>query len=472
VPRRTNDGLRKRCAHKRKTWNDCACPWWFGFHYGGREFRYSLTKLAVVKGEPPPRSKDEATAWRDRLRAEIRSGAFVDPDTVSPPAAVAETRLTFGDVCDEYLKRHVRIPTRRKLGRREMEIHVAVLRRTEVPATKGATVRLETKLIDVITKADVEAVRTWRRQQLADAIGQSRPGAKGGEAGINRLLSRLRHLFSWAVVEGYVTETPFKRGAISVVRLTTSAEAARTRRLAPSVTLPDGTAQEGEEARLLKHATSHLRALIVAALSTGCRLGELLSLQWSQVQRDEHGRARWLVLAAEKTKTAETRVIPIGPRLKAELEMRQHAPDGKNHPPEAYVFGDEAGGQVKSVRRAWETAVLKAHGHTPVWLAKGKLAPESRAELRTINLHFHDLRRQFASTLLESGADLHDVRDFLGHAAITTTSRYLQSTPLRLERALARLEGAGFAHHSHTAPETAAPEQPSATPSTPANLLN
>jgi integrase len=69
--------------------------------------------------------------------------------------------------------------------------------------------------------------------------------------------------------------------------------------------------------------------------------------------------------------------------------------------------------------------------------------------LRGIDLHFHDLRRQFACTLLESGADLHDVRDFLGHANITTTSRYLQSTPLRLARVLERME-AGFAHHSHT----------------------
>ena len=40
----------------------------------------------------------------------------------------------------------------------------------------------------------------------------------------------------------------------------------------------------------------------------------------------------------------------------------------------------------------------------------------------------------------ESGASDHDVRDFLGHANITTTSRYLASTPLRLEQALANLE--------------------------------
>ena len=132
--------------------------------------------------------------------------------------------------------------------------------------------------------------------------------------------------------------------------------------------------------------------------------------------------------------------------------LRRHAADGEDHPPTAYIFGNEAGEQVSSVRRAWDTAVLKAHGHEPVWSAPGKLAPESRAVLRSINLHFHDVRRQFACTLLESGADLHDVRDLLGHANITTTSRYVQSTPLRLERVLNRMEGGteGFAHGSHT----------------------
>ncbi len=61
--------------------------------------------------------------------------------------------------------------------------------------------------------------------------------------------------------------------------------------------------------------------------------------------------------------------------------------------------------------------------------------------LRSINLHLHDLRREFARRLLESGADQHDVRDFLGHANITTTSRYLATPPVRLERALSRMEG-------------------------------
>jgi integrase len=152
--------------------------------------------------------------------------------------------------------------------------------------------------------------------------------------------------------------------------------------------------------------------------------------------------------------------------------MRRHDPEGKEHPRTKYVFGTETGEQIGSIRRAWETTVLYAHGITPLWIGKGKLSPESRAGLRTIDLHFHDLRRQFACTLLESGADLHDVRDFLGHAAITTTSRYLQSTPLRLEKALARMDPEGFAQDSHNE----APDAPTATPELDAanrpNLLN
>ena len=56
------------------------------------------------------------------------------------------------------------------------------------------------------------------------------------------------------------------------------------------------------------------------------------------------------------------------------------------------------------------------------------------------DLHSHDLRRLFTCRLLESSADLHHVQDFLGHANITTTSRYLRSTPVRLAQALERME--------------------------------
>jgi hypothetical protein len=58
------------------------------------------------------------------------------------------------------------------------------------------------------------------------------------------------------------------------------------------------------------------------------------------------------------------------------------------------------------------------------------------------NLQVSDLavRRGRPDRLLEASADLHDVRD--GHAHITTTSRYVRSTPMRLAQALERMEAA------------------------------
>ena len=83
------------------------------------------------------------------------------------------------------------------------------------------------------------------------------------------------------------------------------------------------------------------------------------------------------------------------------------------------MFGDDVGGPIASIKTTWRTACEKAG---------------------VVDLHFHDLRREFACRLLESRAELHDVRDFLGHTNLTTTSRYLRSTAMRLERALRLLE--------------------------------
>jgi hypothetical protein len=203
MPRKVHDGLRKRCDCPRRQWAKCAHSWHFGFHHR-REYRYSLDTIAQARGEQPPTTKSDAARWRDQLRAEIRANRFIDPDTL--PTDAADVRFTFGDICTEYLKRHVQIPTRRPRGRREMEILLAMLRRAEIPAANGTVVRLESKPLDAITRADIEAVRSWRRNE--QAADHSRPGTKGGEVGTNRLLSRLRHVFSWSIAEGFVTDTP------------------------------------------------------------------------------------------------------------------------------------------------------------------------------------------------------------------------------------------------------------------------
>jgi integrase len=255
--------------------------------------------------------------------------------------------------------------------------------------------------------------------ELMQAARLARQSAKGGEVGINRLLTRLQHLFSWALGEGYCTETPFKRNGVTVIRLNPTAERARSRRL-----------EGDEEARLVAAAGPHLQALILAALETGCRKGELLSLQWGQVDLD----GGTVFLPGEKTKTAEDRTVPITARLRAVLEMRwsvQHAllnPDGSADgedvtvPATFYVFGNEAGEQVKSIKTAWKLACRRG-GIT--------------------GLCFHDLRRECGSRLLETpGVSLMDARDWLGHASVTMTNTYLSTTIAKLQSAAARVDKA------------------------------
>ncbi|AMY10128.1 tyrosine recombinase XerC [Luteitalea pratensis] len=57
------------------------------------------------------------------------------------------------------------------------------------------------------------------------------------------------------------------------------------------------------------------------------------------------------------------------------------------------------------------------------------LAAEVRAEKLIgpgiTDLHFHDLRREFASRLLDGGTPLTVISAYLGHASTTTTARYL-----------------------------------------------
>ena len=404
MKRHQNDGVSKRCQCPRREWSRCVHPWHLAFKRGGNRYRFSLSRMARTLGEPIPASKTEAKALADRLRGEIRAGRTPVARPVPTPDV---SGLTFGDVCDRYLLEYVgEIDTPdgprwtgqhlRPRTAQQAEYHIGTIRRIPVPAAHGSTIPLEMKPFTNVNTTDIKTVQAARRSH--------------GLVGCNRLMARLRHLFTWSIVEGLTDRSPFTRGGVSLVTLDHRAETERTRRLQP-----------GERSRLLQHAHPHLQALIIAALSTGCRLGELLSLQWSQIQRDEKREAQLIVLPASKTKTHDLRVIPVSSDLRAVLEMRRTDPKGEALPPEVFVFGNQVGERIGSVKTAWRNTCRRAG---------------------IDGLRFHDLRREFACQLLESAADLHDVRDFLGHANITTTSRYLRSSPVRLVQALERMEAA------------------------------
>ena len=112
--------------------------------------------------------------------------------------------------------------------------------------------------------------------------------------GINRQLEVLRSLFNWAIKRKlYRRESPFLENGQPTI--TFAKEAARERRL-----------QGDEEARLIREASPHLKALIIAALDTGMRRGELLNLQWRDVVQTSKGHTAFFVLGEpiDSVKTA------------------------------------------------------------------------------------------------------------------------------------------------------------------------
>src|SRR4029077_9372482 len=106
----------------------------------------------------------------------------------------------------------------------------------------------------------------------------------------------------------------------------------------------------------------------------------------------------------------------------------------------AFVFGNEVGERVKNYQKAWSTLRLRAIGHGPHWASNGRFLPCCREQLKKMNLHMHDLRREAGSRLLERGADLHTVQQFLDHANISTSSRDLKPAKLALHTIIRRID--------------------------------
>lgn len=141
---------------------------------------------------------------------------------------------------------------------------------------------------------------------------------------------------------------------------------------------------------------------MIAQFETGCRPGEIRTLQWSEV------RGNALVILAEKAKDREERHVRFTATLSKVLDERRNGPDGTPLPASAYVFGN-AVGELVSKEKAGE-----------LWRATCKAVGVE-------NLTMHDLRRTFGSRFLEAGNDVHAVRDVLGHSSVTMPNTYLSA---------------------------------------------
>jgi len=147
----------------------------------------------------------------------------------------------------------------------------------------------------------------------------------------------------------------------------------------------------------------HLTPVVLLAMNTGLRRGELLSLTWADIDLD----TRMLTIRAENAKSGRERHVPLNTEAHAVLTQWtcQAGTTGR-------VFG------VAGVKKAW-----------------GALLTSARIDA----FRFHDLRHHFASKLVRAGVDLNTTRELLGHADIKMTLRYAHLCPGTLAAAVAKL---------------------------------
>jgi integrase len=259
--------------------------------------------------------------------------------------------------------------------------------------------------LDEVTPLMIQKCLAWRLKR-----GNTKSTA-------NRYLALLKKIFSIAVEEGYLDKSPASR-----IKKFPGADRPKERILS-----------NDEEARLMAVSSPGLRSVLVVALNTGMRYGEILNLTWGQIDFNS------MQLTVEKTKSGKPRAIPFNAALQAELTALKRR-NGRS----PYVFPNPKTGEpVTTIKTAFHTACRRAG---------------------ISGLRFHDLRHTFASRLVENGADIEIVRFLLGHSSLEMTQRYVHSTDERRRLAVEKLtqnlhlvveNGANLLHGCDTAGKSA-----------------
>jgi integrase len=169
---------------------------------------------------------------------------------------------------------------------------------------------------------------------------------------------------------------------------------------------------------LVNVSTGRIHQIIVIALNTGMRRGEIFKLKWEDIDRN-HG-----FISVKDPKNSERREIPINQTVNNVLDTIVRRLDVP------YVFFEETIDKkdknkrickpITDVKRSFGTALKKAGVR---------------------DFHFHDLRHTFASHLVMGGIDITTVSRLLGHKSLTMTLRYSHLAPKHLSSAVSVLNG-------------------------------
>jgi integrase len=230
----------------------------------------------------------------------------------------------------------------------------------------------------------VSSIRTKHRDKYID---QRRSQGRANST-INRELSMLRRAFSLAVEKGTLSVAPIK-----IPKLAEN-------------NVRKGFFEHSEYTRLRDALPAELKPVLTFAYYTGCRIGEILGLQWRQVDLI----ARIVRLEVGETKSGEGRVIPLQvEELYQGLVMLKAAQD-RQFPDCSWVFA-RGNKQIRTFRRAW----FNACEYAELWDPAVSEKPD-----RIV----HDLRRTGVRNLIRAGVPEKVAMMISGHKTRSIFDRY------------------------------------------------
>ena len=180
-----------------------------------------------------------------------------------------------------------------------------------------------------------------------------------------------------------------------------------------------GFFEDDQYRRLLDELPEYLQPILSFAYYTRCRRGEILQLQWQQVDLD-HAVVR---LEAGTTKNDEPRILPLVSDLVTALSERKRIRD-RFHPSCPWVFFHE-GERIRSFKTAWAGACKRAE------LVTQDGEPEKL---------FHDLRRTGVRNLVRAGVPETVAMRISGHKTRSVFDRYNITSEADLKEAAEKLD--------------------------------
>ncbi|WP_082504100.1 site-specific integrase [Methylobacterium sp. Leaf111] len=321
----------------------------------GRSWQVQVRRVGIPASTQSFPSKSEAVSWAKAQERESRRSA--------PPSTRFDTDdLTVGALLLRY------------------QIEITPLKKGHV--SENCRIRnIVCRPIAGVALRDLTSGQfaVYRNARLKDV----------GPDTVRRELSLLRHCFEIARREW---DIPIAKNPLHDIRF-------------PAPGLPREERLTEESARTILSVigtlrNKHAKSLIVLAIETGMRRGELLSLEWKDVDLQKR------TARLRDTKNGRPRTVPLTTRAIDELSDIERV--SKKVLP---IYGNAA-------RLTWERVRLKAN---------------------LPGLRFHDLRHEALSRFFEMGLTIPEVAVISGHRDTKMLMRYTHIRPEDIGRKLARI---------------------------------